>query len=181
MKKYFAFIALIFCAVSVHTASAHIFKTDGDITVLLHANPDDDPIAKEPASLLFGVTDTTNKFTESACDCKVAISRGNATLLSTGLLHLATAPSLYSLTIPFTFPERAVYNITVTGTPKTPDAFQPFKTSFNLRVDRASSSTAPHPATEDASSDGKNALILGTVIILAVGLGLYFKNKIRSR
>jgi hypothetical protein len=117
-------------------ALAHVLKNDGPIGVLLHVNPDDDPIVGQPAALLFSVTDSTNRFDPAACNCMVTISEQGKQLFSGSMLRLGSAASIYSLTLPFTFPEKAVYHIVASGHPKNGKSFQNFQVDYDLRVDR---------------------------------------------
>ena len=136
MKRFFLGFLFILALSSAQFASAHIYRTDGAITVLLHTNPDDDPIVGQPAMLLFQVSDTTNHFNASKCVCKITISNQDQQLFSGQLQGLGTAPSIYDLTIPFTFPVQAVYGIDVAGQPQTAGNFQSFQLHYDLRVSR---------------------------------------------
>ncbi len=163
-------IAILFVATP---ASAHTFQTDGSITVLLHTNPDDDPIAGQPAAVLFQITDTANKFDSSKCDCSVTISRQNNILFTAPLLRVVGA-SIYDLTQAYTFQERGVHQITVNGKPKIAGEFQSFKVQHDLRIDRGGAPSSP---------ENNNILfIISGLIVFAivVGVGVYFKNKGRK-
>ncbi|MEJ0021877.1 MAG: hypothetical protein WDN47_04890 [Candidatus Doudnabacteria bacterium] len=176
MKRiiFYVFLAVLFFGFA-QPVSAHVFKTDGSITVLMHANPDDDPIAGQPASLLFGITDTANKFDPANCDCKVSISDKSKQLLDESLLRIAgAAPSLYALTIPFTFPERAVYSIVVTGAPKTAGAFQNFQVEYDLRVDRTAGNT-------EAGSFTNHWLLYLFLGVLFIGFFAYYLIRLKNR
>ncbi len=117
-------------------ASAHVWKTDGNMSVLLHVNPNDDPIAGKPADLWLQVTDTTNRFNAKNCQCSVSISEGGKTLLSAPLSLWNGGPSIFAFSVPFTFPDPAVYGIVVTGAPEGTSKFQNFRVQYNLRVER---------------------------------------------
>lgn len=136
MRSWLAFFLALSLALSfAPRTGAHTYVTDGTITVLLHTNPDDDPIAGEPAAMLFEVTDSTKKFQAENCACRVAVANSGQTLLDTELLRISGA-SVYAFTMPLTFPQRAVYHIVVTGQPHTAGQFQSFKVEYDLRVDR---------------------------------------------
>jgi hypothetical protein len=177
MKKYFQILFLISLSwLFIKPASAHIYITDRNITVLLHTNPDDDPIVNQPASMLFEITDKTNRFQVADCDCSVMISRQGQMLLNSPLLTFNT-PSIYEFTMPFTFPEKAVYEITFTGKPKTANAFQAFQVQYNLRVDRDAGQAA-NPQTNTSSDSGlmrKIWIPLGiAAVAICVIIFLYF-------
>jgi hypothetical protein len=171
MKKIVFGVLLIFLAFGFFKpALAHEYQTDGTITVLLHTNPDDDPVVAEPASLFFQVTDTAGRFDAAKCDCSVTISDQGKQLFSDSLLRIDGA-SIYGFTIPFTFPQKAVYGVVVTGKPKTLGAFQSFQVQFALRVDRTSGNTA-------AANLPGHWLVYLFLIVLFVGfLILWLKNR----
>ena len=161
MKKVAVILLMLFGLVG--QARAHSFLTDRDITVLLHTNPDDDPIVGQPAAVLLQVTDSTNKYSSSKCDCEISIAEGNKVLFAGPLLYIVGA-SVYDLTAPFTFPEKAVYQITVTGKPKVVGEFQDFRVEYDLRVDRGSVAPAPKP------DNSKIWFMVAGAIVFAVGI-----------
>jgi hypothetical protein len=140
---------------------AHTLKTDGQITVLLHTDPDDDPVAGREATILLSVTDPASQFNPADCDCLVTVAEKNRQLLS---IHPPTSrqTSIYDFAVPITFPERAVYQITLSGTPKSAGQFQPFAVTYDLRVDRQ---VAPAP-TQNA------AIIVDLIIAILVLAGI---------
>lgn len=154
-------------------ALAHEYQSDGSVTVLLHTNPDDDPIAAEPASLFFQVTDTANRFDAAKCDCSVTVSNEGKSLFA-GFLFRIEGASIYAFTVPFTFPKKAVYSISVAGSPKTAGDFQKFAVKFDLRVDR----TADNAAAASPRDHWLPYLFLG---ILFAGFFVYFWLKNRKK
>jgi hypothetical protein len=120
-------------------ASAHILQTDGAISVLLHTNPDDDPIIGKPADLLFLVSDRTSGFTTANCNCAITISKDNKQLLGGPLTKVDSLNTIFGFSQPFTFPQKGIYTVVVTGSPKTPKSFQNFQVKYDLRVARENS------------------------------------------
>lgn len=147
-------------------ALAHEWQTDGAITVLLHTNPNDDPVADQPAELLFGITDTTKHFSVSNCDCAVTISKGAEQIASAPLTTLAPEPTIFSFSMPFTFPKAAVYHIVVTGSPKTSGAFQKFQVAYDLRVER-------DPNAVPSGLDWMSYLAIAGVVLIIL-ISVYF-------
>jgi hypothetical protein len=126
-------------------AQAHELKTDGDIGVMLHANPDDEPYAGIPTSLLFYVSDASGKFTPAACNCQVTVSDPAGKTIFAGPLQVTDGDVG---TVTLAFPTQAVYAIRLDGTPQAAGAFQPFLVSYEERVDRtAVPPPAPKPPT----------------------------------
>ena len=166
MKKFLFTACLVVVLCSFQTAFGHEIKDDRDISVILHTNPDDDPIVGQPAAVLFSVSDKNNKFDNSQCDCRVIISEHGTELLSTALYRVTDSSTIYAYTMPFTFPKKDVYTIAMIGNPKTANAFQSFRVEYDLRVDRGS---MPGPSS-------KLIWVLGgIVIIIAVIFVFYVK------
>jgi hypothetical protein len=116
-------------------ASAHMWLTDGNIAVVMHVNPNDAPLAGQPAELLFGITDETGNFIPSTCKCEVAISgNGGREVLNAPLNPWTGGPSIFNYQLPFTFPDPAVYQIVVTGSPGASSTFQNFQVTYYERV-----------------------------------------------
>lgn len=150
------------------SASAHFHETDGGISILLHVNPDDDPIVGELATFFVEIRDQENRFKPEQCECSAEILRNGETLLKTKLFQSQADNILASPVFSYTFPESDIYNVTVTGNPSVKNAFQPFQIEYDLRV-----------ARED--SGGKNNslwLVLGGaagIVIVSTGLIQYLK------
>ena len=168
-RTLFAVIIVLFGSISF--ASAHTYKTEGTITVLMHSNPDDDPIVGQAAALFFQITDSANKFDATKCDCNLVISKQNQELFRGSLLRIDNAPTIYGFTKPFTFPEKAVYSITVTGKPTTANLFQSFEVNYDLRVDRG--------VGEPPQTKSTWPWVIGGILILA-GAGLVLWKKTRK-
>jgi hypothetical protein len=165
MKKITLLIIFIFTFGLSQRVSAHTYSTDGAITVLMHSNPDDDPIAGEPAALLFDVDDKNDKFDPINCNCTVIISTENKEIFNGPALRI-DGPSIYGLTLPFTFPQRGIYQIKFSGGPKNSSQFQNFSVNFDLRIDRGT-----------ARSNSKLPYIIGGGIILLIGAAYFIKRK----
>lgn len=140
MKRFLFLIFLISGLLGFgRFAQAHFSQTSGSIAAELHVEPDDDPVIGRPASLLFDITDSQQRFKAADCDCAITINNGSRQLLVAALLPTGPGPSIFSLQIPYTFPQKGLYSIGVTGKPKIANAFQSFQLAYNLRVDRSSS------------------------------------------
>ncbi|HVS79356.1 MAG TPA: hypothetical protein VHF05_00010 [Candidatus Paceibacterota bacterium] len=125
------------------SASAHTTETNAGTSVLLHVDPDDDPIAAQPANIILIYQNGTSTLDLSTCQCAASVEQNGQTLLSedfSSSIDVAIAGG--SAEFPFTFPAKGVYEITVEGKPKAGAAFEPFSVTFDQRVDRA----APAPA-----------------------------------
>lgn len=135
------FVSVFFLWLSA--AEAHSYGTNGAISALLHAEPGDQPVARQKGSLYFFLTDKENKFQPSKCDCRLVVKYGTLTILDHPLFsNLADQQNGVNAQIPITFPKKGVYDVSLTGTPKTADAFAPFAFSYKEKVDRDSPNVA---------------------------------------
>ena len=112
------------------SASAHILKTDGTIGAVLHIDPDDNPVSGNLTSYDLEFKDTTGKFTLSACDCLVTIQQGGQAIYSHRLALTSQTTSQNS----FTFPNADIYDLVITGRPKSVGDFRAFKLDYVVRV-----------------------------------------------
>lgn len=117
-------------------ASAHVLQSDGNIGAVMHIDPDDDPIALQPAYFFFDFKDKTGKFTPVNCTCVFSIEEAGKQIYSQPILKSDNE------LITFTFPQKDVYTVKVTGTPSPVDSFQPFTLKYDVRVSRAAASTS---------------------------------------
>src|ERR1051326_4919897 len=81
---------LFYCSLAVGLffylpVSAHFLQTDGNISAVLHLDPDDDPIVARQAYLSFEVTDASKHFSAQNCNCQLTITQGGNQLLSSVL------------------------------------------------------------------------------------------------
>jgi hypothetical protein len=158
-----------------HTVYAHFPKTDGTITVVLHVDPNDDPIPGEQAHLYFLFKDTDKKFQLSSCNCIVTVSEDGKEILHKQLTETRdNKASIWGANIPFTFPDRNVYQITLSGNSIPQDSFQSFKLSWYFRVDENNILGA---STQENSSDTDPNFIYFAVGFLSIpligGLGIF--------
>ena len=113
---------------------AHFIASDQGIKVVSHIVPNDDPVIGQPATFFFEITDKQRKFDAAMCDCQVRIIRDGRELFAQALFkdhqNVLGSPAFV-----FTFPERAIYTVIVSGSPTHPEAFTSFLTEFDIRVD----------------------------------------------
>lgn len=154
--------------------SAHTLKSDGTIGAVIHIDPEDDPIIGEPASFFFEFKDTAGKFKPSECICLVTILKDDQELFSEQLESSSQEPSLTSASFSYTFPEKGVYQIKVIGNSVNAGSFDPFKLTYDLRVDRVSGA-----ATEQSFVE-KNIHFFLLGGILVIFLAIFFSKRIKK-
>jgi len=116
-------------------SQAHFIASDQGIQAVSHIVPNDDPVIGRPATFFFEITDKRRKFDPAICDCRVRIIRDGKELFSQALFD-GHENVLGSPAFVFTFPERAIYTVIVSGSPTHPDGFTSFLTEFDIRVDK---------------------------------------------
>jgi hypothetical protein len=170
MKKFLAILLTAYCLLFTYQASAHVVKSDGNIGVTIHVNPDDDPIVGQPASFFLEIVDKTDKFKPTDCNCIATITENGNQIYSTALFTGTQANDVSAAPFfSYTFPEKNIYTVKISGSPKTSDAFQTFSISYDLRVAR----DARTPAKTSSSTLW---LYIG-VGIMTVGIIIFFLRK----
>lgn len=159
-------------------AFAHVLKTDGSIGVLIHLDPEDDPIAGEPATFYFEFKDKDNKFDPTHCTCTVSIAQGGIKLFTAPIFSGSNANTITSPTFQYTFPTRGIYTLFIDGSPNNPAQFQNFHISYDIRVSRESTAV---PALTNSSppSHTLHYIIFGAgfIAIAIIFIQDKYKNK----
>jgi hypothetical protein len=131
---------LLFCAlVMVYPPAvlAHVLQTDGDMGVLMHVDPDDEPVAGQQATFLLEIQNRRGPFQLDRCNCRLRISEQGKEVFS-GRIGGADNGSV---AVPFVFPDSGVYRAEVAGEPLAGAVFPAFRVGFDVRV-------IPEEATE---------------------------------
>lgn len=179
MKAKFLISLLIatgYLLISWSPIFAHTLKTDGSIGAVIHIDPEDDPIIGEPAYFFFDFKDKDGKFKAEDCTCVATISRDNQVLATQ---TLAADTSLQSSSFSYTFPEKGVYHIEVSGQPLSTNGFQSFKLNYDLRVERTSNDK--NSLSFGYSFLDKNFHLIALGIILVVFLTVFFLGKRKTK
>ncbi len=119
-------------------ASAHQLATDKNIGVVLHVDPNDNPIATQSSGFYFDFSDRDNKFQLASCLCSVSIKQNGQELTTEQL----SSTNLSTASFQYVFPTPGVYQVQVVGVPQSAHSFQPFSVSYDVRVTDATSGTA---------------------------------------
>jgi hypothetical protein len=179
MRKYLILAGLLLLPVF---AQAHEVKRSGTLEILSHREPEDSPIAREPAILYFSVTDSNDRFTFSDCDCFVSVSEGGDALLDRKLTAEDEAPDwgVNVSKVDYVFPELGVYVLNIQGKSKT-GSFNDFSLDYDVRIERESATVPAGSANADGSSFLKNYYIIGGALII-LGIIIYETiNKSRNK
>jgi len=161
----------------VPAVSAHVLKTDGSIGAVMHIDPDDDPIAGQPATFFFELKDKQNQFKAADCNCTVTITQNDKQLYSAALFQSGSASDINTPVFSYTFPEKSIYTVILKGVPATAGEFQSFTLTYDVRVDRqvAGSSAPAATVNPPAQSHVFHYLLFGGAFLVI--LFLYLKEK----
>jgi hypothetical protein len=161
--------------------NAHVLKTSGSVGAVVHVTPEDDPIAGEQTDFFFDFKDRDGKFKAENCDCKVTILKAGQEAYTAPLFQNNSDPSLTNVSFSYTFPEKNIYQVKISGKPLIPDAFQEFNLEYDIRVARITESLA-EGTSENNSESKKNNLLpyilpIGIIVILGLLAFIKFKKK----
>lgn len=162
MNKFLSLLVLLsLLSISLpNIAKAHVLETNGDIGAVLHIDPDDDPYAKIPSQIYFDIKDKSNRFNFSNCECLFTVYSNDK------LIHSQKA---LSENITYTFPQKGVYKISLTGKPLGSEKFSNFTLSYDIRVSRE---------PDQVNNQKKNYLpIVFSTLFLSLFVFLIFKFK----
>ncbi len=127
------------------SATAHVTKADGPMKVMVHMDPDDEPIAGQATALhlLFKHSDGLFELENCTCTAQIVPYKDLADVAENAdkvvlepSMRESSGSRVYSFT--HTFPTKGMYAIIVEGTPKD-STFEPFRIVFDKRVERSSS------------------------------------------
>lgn len=172
MKSVFFATVLLFSFVSVQHVQAHTLETDTSVGAVLHITPEDDPVVGEITDFFFDIKDKTNKFVPADCDCIASILQGGQEVYSQPLFQSSVNPSMQDASFSYTFPERNVYTIRISGKPRSQGSFEPFTLEWDQRVARIS--TNPEAAASEQKTPDIWRWVFSGLGIGGFGLFIYY-------
>ncbi len=138
-------------------AVAHELAQDNGVSVVLHVEPNDSPVAAKPTKLTFELSNITGGFALKDYVATVKLIVNNQTVRRYAIEPTPGAPSVGNATV--TFPASAVYEVVLTGVPSAAGVPK-FIIKYPLRV------TGPTAASQRASAS------LQAILISVASLGL---------
>ena len=168
--KYFVSILLVTTILSISSPPqtfAHELKENDYVIVVLHINPNDNPIVGEKAGIKFLITEPRESFPSIDCDCTgIVLDKGVELVRQKLFVHGELSDS-----IPYTFSHSGIYQVRITGTPnyKDPDSFRSFSITFNLSVKDSTAVTRIY-------SHHTIYIVLG-IFLLVVGIVIYTRKR----
>lgn len=125
-------IAALIAAASlmvVAPASAHQIASNNGVSVQVHVNPNDEPIAGAPTTIwVVRVKNVKGKgtFSWATCRCQLKVFDSSGTVVQSGPAKAAQTA--------VTFPEAKAYGITFSGRIKRNGIWKTFKVSYAIRA-----------------------------------------------
>lgn len=132
MLRRISILALIGAAslmLVVAPAWAHQIASNNGVSVQVHVNPNDEPIATVPTTIwVVRVKNVkgTGTFSWATCRCQLKVFDSSGTVVQNG-------PAKTAKTV-VTFPEAKAYGITFSGRIKRNGAWRTFKVSYAIRA-----------------------------------------------
>jgi hypothetical protein len=143
---------------------AHFLAIDGNIGVTLHVDPNDDPVANQPATFFFDVADKAGKFTLANCTCQASLLQNGKQIYTQSIAATGFTQAGFG----YTFTSPGVYGVRLVGTPLTSNAFQPFTINWNIRAE-------PGQAVKvvTATLGQQIAIGIGFVVLIAIAVCIF--------
>jgi hypothetical protein len=159
-----------------HPAVAHNIQTDGRVGATFHIEPDHNPRAGEPTTAWFALTRSGGETIPLAqCDCQLAVydpTQPETPVLTPPLNAIAIEQDRDVPGAEIVFPQAGIYELEISGSPKTGADFPPFSLAYSVTVSPGKPAetqpvsvpaTPPTPTTDDRPRYGV-AIGLGGVI-----------------
>jgi len=161
--KYIAFfLVVLLLFASSKEITAHSSDVKEGIAVLMHAEPEDRPLANKPTILHFQIEDASHEFEVKNCNCIVTIYKDGQKLFEKPAHELTDKNSIYSALTTVTFNKEGKYKVSLEGKPKESGMFHPFTARFDLEVGK-------NLAT--SSSELKIPNFVTYLILTVIGIG----------
>jgi hypothetical protein len=132
-------LCLAFALLGADAAFGHDRETNNGVSVTIHLDPDDEPVATEPATIIVEKVETKATFTWATCRCAWKVTDSSGAVV----LQQAAKPKT-----PIVFPAPGAYQLTLTGrvkvTLKAKTRTRPKKTAWRtFRINYAWRADAP--------------------------------------
>jgi hypothetical protein len=140
MQRHILFSSLLLSTLFLTPALAHNIRTNADVGVTFHIEPDHSPRAGESSRAWFALTRQGGELIPlSECDCELNVYLESASDSNEPILNptlIAISPEQYQ-NIPganLVFPQPGIYQLELTGKPTQEGNFTPFQVSYPVTV-----------------------------------------------
>ncbi len=119
---------------------AHVLEHGNAIGAVLHVTPNDQPVTNQLTDFYLDIKDIENEFDPKDCDCRYEILDTEAEAagsLQSGQLEIKPGQTgEFVGHLSYTFSQKGLYTLAVTGAPKHPEAFDSFEFKYEIRVSK---------------------------------------------
>jgi hypothetical protein len=160
------FVALSFFAPTI--SEAHELETNSEVSVLMHIEPNDHPIAGQESKIYFSFNG--KDFVAEKCECSVIIYQ------NANQIHISTLAAEKQSFLLFTFPANGKYKINLTGTPREGAPFEKFSFNYDIDVrDQAATNELMEHDHGDGffTHHGLHLIIFGSAFLFLIGYLIY--------
>jgi hypothetical protein len=186
-KYFFSILALSAVAVigtftPLRQSSAHVLETDGSMGAVLHIDPNDAPVAQQPAYFFLDFASKTGTFDLANCTCTATLTTADGMAVAQPVVQAEQGQSSEG-TFQYQFQNAAEYILTVNGVPVSGNAFQKFTLIYTFQVAPSSGSAASGSTNAFksffSSEHGLHYVLFGAgfIVIFFLFLNEYKKNK----
>ncbi|BAZ91210.1 hypothetical protein NIES932_27170 [Raphidiopsis curvata NIES-932] len=182
-KRILSLLFILLTATFTNIVKAHTVKISNNIGATIHIEPNDRARAGEVASTWFALTQKGGKVVPlSDCNCHLAIYAQPHTLGEPALLEPPLKPMNVERYqgIPgaeITFPKPGVYELQLTGKPRTGGNWQPFELKFQVIVATGKpivaenlEKTAHKSGNSSKGLDLVKPVLVGAIIVSSIGI-----------
>lgn len=135
---------------------SHNIKTSADVGATFHIEPNHNPRAREPALAWFALTRQGGQLIPlEECDCQLVVysksssDQGNSPILKPQLKAISAEKYQAIPGANLVFPKAGIYELVLSGTPKSGASFKPFEIKYDVTVTPGKkTATVPSPTTE---------------------------------
>lgn len=190
-KVIFYLLFILITATFTNIVNAHTVKISNDIGATLHIEPKDRARAGEIAPIWFALTQKGGKAVPlKDCNCHLAIyaqphTPGEPALVEPPLKPMNAERYEGIPGAEITFPKPGVYELQLTGKPRSGENWQPFELKFEVIVATGNPTLAQRMEktahTNDQSSKGLDLvklMLIGAIIISSIGIIVFLVNHI---
>jgi hypothetical protein len=182
-KIIFSLLFVLVTATFTNIVKAHTVKVSNDIGATIHIEPNDRARAGEVAPTWFALTKKGGKTVPLRdCNCRLTIyaqphTPGEPALLEPPLKPMSVERYEGIPGAEITFPKPGVYELQLTGKPRTGENWQPFELKFEVIV-ATGNPTVAQGAEKTAHISGQSSkgldlvkpVLIGAIIISSIGI-----------
>lgn|SRR3989338_5355558 len=175
LRIFFNITVVIVVVLVPGVASSHVLKVDGNIGVVLHVEPNDEPVVGQQTNLLFDIKDKKDEFRPEICDCTVIISQNEQAVFTTKLFTGGSTSPAFR----YSFLAKGIYSVSLHGRPIAENAFQPFTLSYDIRVDKEAENILEQKTGNWLGGHMLHVILFGGAFVVV--FAIYFKDLYQAR